>query len=164
LVSSILSKKTIQTIFSLSLLATSNFSMAKPAFARYEEREGVFGEIKYARVCNQLGSINQVQIQAEAGARTTNIKGVLFKMYSASRIGVPAYGNVIGGSGSPRWKNVAGKRNINYPNGDMRWYQTTKGNPALTFSESIPIRLAIHVVTDNGVVIDLGGIVDLGQI
>ena len=61
MVSSILSKKSILAITSLLLLATSNFFLASPAFARYEEKEGVFGEIKYVRICNQLGSLNQVQ-------------------------------------------------------------------------------------------------------
>ena len=144
--------------------------LASPVFAsvNYEEREGIFGEIKYAEFCNHPNSI-RYKIIAEAGSRDARVVRVDPKIYFRRLDVIPVgESRVVTNIRSATWRAV--RPAFNTDSGDRRWYEVTENHPGVvSVHTDTPIKFAIHVVTETAsgrtnVVYDLGGIVDLGTV
>lgn len=152
--------------FCTSLISMSILTIPASASPNYEEREGVFGEIKYAEICNESSSL-RVYIEAEAGSRTVRVEQVKFKAFFRPKRGVSLSGNFIGQTGGERWREVG--EAYNTAQGDRRWYQQTMNYIVGAHPDS-PVKVSVHVDTrresDNrlSTVYDLGGIVDFGKV
>lgn len=177
--------KIIGAVGVLSILNTVSFLNPKVVQASpwYQERDGVYGEIKYAEACNNSNAM-RVRIIAEAGSRSRRVTRVDFKGKTRFTIGFNAYGQSIGLGSSYVWKPVRSIPNNDhvYPynnvaQNDRRFYDTgSLTYPLATSSEFTPVKLSIHVKTQPAIsfwwwsrksertVYDLGKIVDLGQI
>lgn len=149
----------LATITAIGLSSIGILSLQSPSLAssNWQERDGIAGEIKYARVCNQTSGF-QYRVITDTVSRNRRVTGIDFKIYSAYSFGVNAWGNQIGWANTPAWRNFISVNN----NGrftDMnqtRLLQSIVGNT--------PVSVAIHVRHTGGTTIDLGGIVNLGDI
>jgi hypothetical protein len=158
-------KSKLQKVVQLTLLAgfmLTGATQNAQASPWYQERDGIFGEIKYVRACN-TGTIIRYNVIAEAGSRTNRVKAVSFKIFSGFVAGVNISGNSIGIPSSAAWRNLETKYNNRYGQ-DRRWYSVEWYFPLASYIPKTPVRSAIHVHHTGGTTIDLGRIVDFGEI
>ncbi len=152
---------------SIVLSALLNFVATESASAsqNWQYRDGIFGEIKYARACN-TGAVVRYRVNAEAGSGDPSVRNrvnsVEFKEFSAYAIGFNLWGQTFGFPSSPAWKNVS--KIGNYWSGDRRFYTVDLAFPLTTYIQNTPIKFSIHVNHSGGKTIDLGGIVNLDDI
>ena len=136
------------------------------ASSNYQERDGIYGEIKFAEFCNAPLGL-RARVVAEAGSRDSRVKNVEFKMFSRVGVGVNILGQLVVIPASEAWRPMPfteRRYNINPKRGDRRFYDTgVQIYPLIAIFDS-PVRFAIHVNHSRGKTIDLGGIVDLGRI
>jgi hypothetical protein len=131
------------------------------ASPNYQERDGIYGEIKFAEFCNNPNGL-RTRVVAEAGSRDSRVFSVEFKIYTRYGVGVNLYGQQFGLVGSENWRTLRVESNTSRD--DRRFYDT---NPLFTPLSSIvdsPVKFSIHVNHSRGKTIDLGGIVDMGKI
>lgn len=154
----LLAKKSLLVLLALIGGITPNLLFATQAKAVYEERGGVYGEIKYFRFCNIPGAFISTRVVSEAGSRGPTVNFVSFKIYSAYSIN--GFGYNLGVT-TPAWRDFRIVRNSQGIS--QRFYDTGNlGNPLVSAVATVPIKVSQHVFTSNGTVIDLGGILDLG--
>ena len=131
------------------------------ASPNYQERDGIYGEIKFAEFCNTPNAL-RVRVVAEAGSRDSRVQNVEFKIYSRYSIGVNAWGQSLGYTTGENWRNL--RVEANSRRGDRRFYDTTPLFAPLTSVVDSNIKFSIHVNHSRGRTIDLGGVVDMGKI
>jgi hypothetical protein len=153
--------------FYLSLLLSSivlPFAVIGQASPNYQERDGIYGEIKFAEFCNVSNAL-RARVVAEAGSRDSRVSSVEFKIYSRYAYGVNLWGQTFGYVTGENWRPI-GVPDIHYntENGDRRFYDTGPMTAPLQSVVDSPIKFAIHVNHSRGKTIDLGGIVDIGVI
>lgn len=160
-------KKQLSTLF---LLTASFFSVStivsnppSLASADWEYREGIFGEIKNIRICNQSwGTYGKIIAEAGSGDRGPvntrgTVKNVQFKMYSGQVFKNHWYEY----KNNPNWRPIAEKTG-------KRWFTYEFWYPLNYVNSEKPVKFAIHVnrtlpgISDT--VYDLGGIKDLGKL
>jgi len=149
-----------------ALLSTSLSTLPLPVQAsrNYQERDGIFGEIKYAEFCNVSNSL-RARVIAEAGSRKSRVSNVEFKIYSRYAYGLNLWGQTFGYVTGENWRPIGvPATRFNTRSGDRRFYDTTVMTYPLTTVVDSPIRFSIHVNHSRGKTIDLGGIVDMGRI
>jgi hypothetical protein len=149
---------TMSSVFSLS-----NIAYASP---NYQERDGIYGEIKFAEFCNVSNSL-RARVVAEAGSRDSRVSTVKFKIYSRYSYGLSAWGQTLGYVTSENWRPIGVRdyrNNGTSSQGDRRFYDTGPMAYPLTSLVDSPIKFSIHVEHSKGTTIDLGGIVDMGKI
>lgn len=153
-------------ILTASILSVSAIVSNSPAQASadWEYRDGIFGEIKYIKVCN-LNWGTKLKVVAEAGSGDRGpentrgtVTGVQFKMYSSQKFINPW----IGYTSSTTWRQLWEK------NGNYRWYNWEFSYPGNFVNPDKPLKFAIHVNRKSPgweyKVYDLGGIKDLGKL
>ncbi|MEZ2229961.1 MAG: hypothetical protein ACBR50_27255 [Microcoleus sp.] len=152
-------------IFSLTLAAILLFQSLSAASPNYQERNGIFGEIKYAEFCNYSNGVRYV-VKGEAGSRDARVERVDFKIFWRPVRGININGQPLGYIQGAEWRPffVA----YNTKSGDRRWYQRSEQLPLVSADVTTPVKFGMHVYrTSPGYsdyVIDLGGVVDLGTI
>jgi hypothetical protein len=162
-------KKSFAVVMGSAVLLLSNnpLSLIKQANASadWEYKNGIFGEIKYVKACNQgWGTYIKVIIEAGSGDRKeqARVTDVSLKMLSSQKF---ANGKV-GYTNNSSWREVRTWQNT-YPK-DRRWYETEMKYPLTWMNPERPVKFSIHVFRqDWGTkypVIDLGKIKDLGKI
>jgi hypothetical protein len=146
---------------SLVLLCTD---LPGTASRNYQERDGIYGEIKFAEFCNVSNAL-RARVIAEAGSRNSRVSSVEFKIYSRYAYGLNLWGQTFGYVTGENWRpiGVPDKR-YNTSQGDKRFYDTGVMTYPLSSVVDSPIRFSIHVNHSRGKTIDLGGIVDMGKI
>ena len=153
--------------FYLSLLLSSivlPFAVIGQASPNYQERDGIYGEIKYAEFCNVPNAL-RARVVAEAGSRDSRVSDVEFKIYSRYSYGLNLWGQTLGVVAGENWSSLAFRGNrYNTQNGDRRFYDTGAITYPLQSVVDSPVKFAIHVNHSRGKTIDLGGIVDMGVI
>ncbi|WP_190489639.1 hypothetical protein [Microcoleus sp. FACHB-831] len=154
------------TKFSKSLVLASMvllFAELPGAASRnYQERDGIYGEIKFAEFCNMHNGL-RYRVIAEAGSRDSRVSRVEFKIYTRYSIGVNIAGQQFGLPSGENWRNLRGEM-YNNKWGDKRFYDTgVLFSPLISIIDS-PVKFSIHVNHTRGKTIDLGGIVDMGKI
>ncbi|NJK71787.1 MAG: hypothetical protein HC932_06175 [Thermales bacterium] len=127
----------------------------------YQERDGIFGEIKYIRACNHSTAL-QFKVIAEAGSRNNRVKWVKLNMQSAYAAGINVRGFPIAWTSNYSWRWV--NTHYNTSNGDRRWYEYNGYWALMSSPNRSPLRFSIHVNHTGGTTIDLGKIVNLGDI
>jgi hypothetical protein len=132
------------------------------ASPNYQERDGIYGEIKFAEFCNTPGAL-RYRVIAEAGSRDSKVLNVDFKIYTRYSISVNLLGQEFGLPSGENWRSF--KREMNQlGGGDRRFYDTgVRFTPLGSIIDS-PVKFSIHVNHRRGRTIDLGGIVDMGII
>jgi hypothetical protein len=159
-------KHLLLNAYALSILNTcffDNFVLASP---RYQERDGIYGEIKFAEFCNISNSL-RARVIAEAGSRDSRVSKVQFKIYSRYSYGLNAWGQTLGYVTDESWRPIglpSYRNNVSPSQGDRRFYDTKPMTYPLTSVVDSPIKFSIHVQHSKGTTIDLGGIVDMGRI
>lgn len=134
------------------------------ASPNYQERDGIYGEIKFAEFCNTPNSL-RARVVAEAGSRDSRVQNVEFKIYSRYSFGVSAWGQSFGYTTGENWRSLNVRNGFNNTrNGDRRFYDTGPMTAPLTSIVDSPIKFSIHVNHSRGRTIDLGGVVDMGRI
>lgn len=133
------------------------------ASPNYQERDGIYGEIKFAEFCNTSNFL-RYRVIAEAGSRDSRVTSVEFKIYSRYSIGANILPALSGGFPSgENWREAA-RPIYNNVFRDTRFYDTGPlFSPAISIVDS-PIKFSIHVRHSRGKTIDLGGVVDMGKI
>lgn len=152
----------------LTFLQGANPVSASP---NYQERDGIYGEIKFAEFCNVSNSL-RARVIAEAGSRDSRVQSVEFKIYSRYAYGLNLWGQTFGYVTGANWRNLGPRRSsvngtmYNNPSfmNDRRFYDTQPYTFPLTSVVDSPIKFAIHVNHQRGKTIDLGGVVDFGKI
>jgi hypothetical protein len=165
-----LKKSAIASFTALSLISPSLMLPAN-ASANYQERDGIFGEIKFAEFCNVSNAL-RARVIAEAGSRDSRVNSVEFKIYSRYGYGLNLWGQQFGYVTGENWRSIGpGSQsaygtiyNVPEGRGDKRFYDTTPYTFPFTSAVDSPIKFAIHVNHSRGKTIDLGGVVDLGKI
>lgn len=151
----------------LSLLLSSMvlpFAVIGQASPNYQERDGIYGEIKFAEFCNVPNAL-RARVVAEAGSRDSRVSSVEFKIYSRYSYGVNLWGQTFGYVTGENWRPIGvPDTRYNTENGDRRFYDTGPMTAQLHSVVHSPIKFAIHVNHSRGKTIDLGGIVDMGVI
>ena len=132
------------------------------ASPNYQERDGIYGEIKFAEFCNVSNAL-RARVIAEAGSRDSRVSSVEFKWYSRYAIGINLWGQTFGAVAGENWRSLNGTK-YNTRNGDRRFYDTAPLVFPLQSIVDSPIKFSIHVNHSRGKTIDLGGIVDMGKI
>ncbi|MCT7957909.1 hypothetical protein [Laspinema palackyanum] len=134
------------------------------ASPNYQERDGIYGEIKFAEFCNIPNGL-RARVVAEAGSRDSRVSSVEFKIYSRYAYEVNLWGQTVVHVTGENWRplGVLGPRN-NTRDGDRRFYDSGPMTGPLQSVVHSPIKFAIHVNHSRGTTIDLGGIVDMGVI
>ena len=132
------------------------------ASPNYQERDGIYGEIKYAEFCNQPNGL-RARVVAEAGSRDSRVLGVEFKIYTRYSFGINAFGQQFGFPSGENWRSAA-RPVLNSSFGDKRFYDTGPIWYPLSSLVDSPVKFSIHVNHSRGKTIDLGGIVDMGKI
>ncbi|MCT7970231.1 hypothetical protein NG799_28345 [Laspinema sp. D1] len=134
------------------------------ASPNYQERDGIYGEIKFAEFCNVPNAL-RARVVAEAGSRDSRVSSVEFKIYSRYSYGVNLWNQTFGYVTGENWRPIGVPNTLNNTrDGDRRFYDTTPMTYPLTSVVSSPIKFSIHVNHSRGKTIDLGGIVDMGVI
>lgn len=131
------------------------------ASPNYQERDGIYGEIKFAEFCNTPNAL-RYRIIAEAGSRDSKVQNVEFKIYTRYSIGVNAFGQQFGFPSGENWRNL--RVEANSRRGDRRFYDTGVLFTPLGSIVDSPVKFSIHVNHSRGKTIDLGGVVDMGRI
>jgi hypothetical protein len=147
----------------LNVCFFNNFVLASPS---YQERDGIYGEIKFAEFCNVSNSL-RARVIAEAGSRDSRVSKVEFKIYSRYGYGVNALGQVFGYVTGENWRPLGApgyRNNTSLSQGDRRFYDSGVLIGPLNSIVDSPIKFSIHVQHSKGKTIDLGGIVDMGKI
>lgn len=148
----------------LSSLLLPFAALIGQASPNYQERDGIYGEIKFAEFCNIPNAL-RARVIAEAGSRDSRVSSVEFKIYSRYGYGVNLWGQTFGYVTGENWRPIGvGDTHYNTKDGDRRFYDTTPLTGPLNSVVSSPIKFAIHVNHSRGKTIDLGGIVDMGVI
>jgi hypothetical protein len=159
-------KDLVLNAYALTILNTcffNNFVLASP---RYQERDGIYGEIKFAEFCNVSNSL-RARVIAEAGSRDSRVSKVQFKIYSRYGYGVNALGQLFVYVTGENWRPLGiidYKNNTSLSKGDRRFYDSGVLIGPLNSTVDSPIKFSIHVQHSKGTTIDLGGIVDMGKI
>lgn len=147
----------------LSLSAIFPFQKPVEASRNYQEREGIYGELKFVEFCNKSNAIRFRAI-AEAGSRDSRVSSVEFKVSARYDIGLNAWGQTLGYTTGESWRHE-GTRYNNLWGSDRRFYEVFfPVVPLGTGSQKTPVKVAIHVNHSRGKTVDLGGVVDLGEI
>ncbi|HAT13475.1 MAG TPA: hypothetical protein DCS91_07770 [Microcoleaceae bacterium UBA11344] len=133
------------------------------ASPNYQERDGIYGEIKFAEFCNTPNAL-RYRVIAEAGSRDSRVQSVEFKMYTRYSIGVNLLGQQFGLPSGENWRNMSTMSNWTGLRGDQRFYDTKPLFSPLTSIVDSPVKFSIHVNHSRGKTTDLGGIVDMGKI
>jgi hypothetical protein len=158
-----LKKLVISVVLATPLL--NSFALPANASANFQYKDGVFGEIKYVRACNQ-GWGSYLKITSEAGsgdrqvrARVTNVD---FKIYSSQKF----TSNNTNYTNNPNWRPLSSHTNT-YPN-DRRWYTIETRSPLTWFNPDFEVKVSQHVWRQDWGTkypsIDLGGVINLGNI
>ena len=133
------------------------------ASPNYQERDGIYGEIKFAEFCNTPNAL-RFRVIAEAGSRDSRVQSVEFKMYTRYSVGVNVGGQQFGFPSGENWRNMYTLSNFTGLRGDQRFYDTgARFSPLISIVDS-PDKFSIHVNHSRGKTTDLGGIVDMGKI
>lgn len=131
------------------------------ASPNYQERDGIYGEIKFAEFCNTSNAL-RFRVIAEAGSRDSRVQSVEFKMYTRYSVGVNLGGQQFGFPSGENWRQFWNENNTR--TGDRRFYDTgARFSPLISIVDS-PVKFSIHVNHSRGKTTDLGGIVDMGKI
>ncbi len=155
-------KLAISSALMLGVLLSQLPISGASASRNYQERDGIFGEIKYVRFCNHA-SVMQIRVIAEAGSRSNCVRRVEFKMKSSYVTGYNVKSVPLAYTTNYNWRSL-GASKYNSRSGDRRWYKQ-RGYWLLTSSaNNAPVQFAIHVIHTGGRTIDLGGIVNLGSV
>ncbi|MEK0195554.1 MAG: hypothetical protein EAZ78_05155 [Oscillatoriales cyanobacterium] len=135
------------------------------ASPNYQERDGIYGEIKFAEFCNTPNNL-RARVIAEAGSRDSRVESVEFKMYSRYSLNVNFRGIGWAVPSGENWRTISpvGNQKYNTRNGDRRFYDTGVLVGLFTSIVDSPIKFSIHVNHSRGKTIDLGGVIDLGKI
>jgi hypothetical protein len=134
------------------------------AYRNYQERDGIYGEIKFAEFCNVPNAL-RARVIAEAGSRDSRVSSVEFKIYSRYGYGLNLGGQTFGYVTGENWRPIGvPDRQYNTSQGDRRFYDTRVMTYPLSSVVDSPIKFSIHVNHSRGKTIDLGGIVDMGKI
>ena len=154
----------LATITAIGLSSISILSLQRPSLAssNWQERDGIAGEIKYARACNTGNSIRYTII-SDVNSRFNKVFSVETKSFSAFNIGLNLFGQVFGFPSSPTWREVVSQRNLG-GNPERRWYRHDNTIPFASYIQNTPIKFALHINRTGGKTIDLGGIVNLGDV
>jgi len=75
------------------------------ASPNYQERDGIYGEIKFAEFCN-ISNALRFRVIAEAGSRDSRVQSVEFKMYTRYSVGVNVGGQQFGFPSGENWRNI----------------------------------------------------------
>lgn len=152
-------------IFCLTLASLLLFQSLSAASPNYQERNGIFGEIKYAEFCN-YPNIVRYKVKGEAGSRDARVEHVDFKIFWRPVKGINISGQPLGYIKGAEWRPFF--RANNTDSGDRRWYERSEQIPFTSADVTTPVKFSMHVYrTSPGYsdyVVDLGGIVDLGPI
>ena len=132
------------------------------ASPNYQERDGIYGEIKFAEFCN-TPNLLRYRVIAEAGSRDSRVTSVEFKIYTRYSIGANVLGQQFGLPSGENWREAA-KPIPNNAFRDTRFYDTGPLFSPLTSIVDSPVKFSIHVRHSRGKTIDLGGVVDMGKI
>ncbi|WP_293154251.1 MULTISPECIES: hypothetical protein [unclassified Microcoleus] len=152
-------------IFSLTLAAILLFQSLSVASPNYQERNGIFGEIKYAEFCNYSNSV-RYRVKGEAGSRDARVEHVDFKIFWRPVKGINISGQPLGYIRGAEWRSFL--PTYNTKSGDRRWYERSEQTPLTSADVTTPVKFAMHVYRKSpgysDYVVDLGGIVNLGMI
>ncbi|MEG4345832.1 hypothetical protein QUB70_21510 [Microcoleus sp. A003_D6] len=135
------------------------------ASPNYQERDGIYGEIKFAEFCNTSNQL-RARVIAEAGSRDSRVKSVEFKMYSRYSMNVNFQGIGLAVPSGENWRTISpiGGPRYNTRNGDRRFYDTGVMIGLLQSIVDSPVKFSIHANHSRGRTVDLGGVVDMGRI
>jgi hypothetical protein len=166
-----MSKLSVIAILSLTTAISAAVSLVTPKAANaspnWEYRNGVFGEIKYVRACNQgWGSYIKVSSEAGSGDRQDKARviDVSFKVYSSQVMKTQwtSYTN------NANWRTINLNPMRNTESGDRRWYTREASYPVTFFNPDREVKISQQVRRRSpGMeysVIDLGGVVNMGKI
>jgi hypothetical protein len=154
----------ILVISTVTITAYLRQSYAQNMLSKIIQNSDIVGGIEYVRLCNTPGLINGIHVQGKINSNSFKIHRIDLKLYSASQQSLNFWDNeFLSWSHDPRWRNLDTTSYFDNPS-NIVFERTIAVTPSTQYSGINPIRLSMHVVTDQGTVYDQGGIIDLGVI